>query len=366
MKAIAIGVILVCTAVFTSVLAGTGQTQVRFGGNPDPTSASIERGARWLVSVQGDDGGWGQDGGGTSYIRIDERIESNGNDVANTAIAALALLGAGPEYQRPVERAVVFVLERVEASPRNGLRITDIQGTQIQRKLGPYIDTFLAATLLGEVAGHLSPDLDPRVRRALEKVVAKIEQNQQADGSWNIEGGWAPVLGTSLASQSLFRAQAQGILVDLAVLDRADEYTRKAVEAASASGGAFAAPPEAAGVALYQGAQALEQLTRTEADRERNAAAIAAIQAQVADSGFVEGFGSMGGEEFFSYLNVSEGLKRTGADQWEEWHSDITRRILSLQNGDGSWAGHHCITGRVAVTSGAMLNLAVKAVGDAD
>ncbi len=65
----------------------------------------------------------------------------------------------------------------------------------------------------------------------------------------------------------------------------------------------------------------------------------------------------MGGEEFFSYLNVSDGLRRSGGAQWKEWHEQITRKILNLQNSDGTWAGHHCITGRVAVTSAAILNL---------
>ena len=51
-----------------------------------------------------------------------------------------------------------------------------------------------------------------RVRRALEKCVRKIEQNQQKDGSWNISGGWAPILGTSMASRSLDVAQAKGVL----------------------------------------------------------------------------------------------------------------------------------------------------------
>jgi hypothetical protein len=71
----------------------------------------------------------------------------------------------------------------------------------------------------------------------------------------------------------------------------------------------------------------------------------------------VEGFGSIGGEEFFSYLNVSDGLKRGGGPEWRQWHSQITTKILNLQNNDGTWAGHHCITGRVAVTSAAILNL---------
>jgi hypothetical protein len=39
---------------------------------------------------------------------------------------------------------------------------------------------------------------------------------------------------------------------------------------------------------------------------------------------------------------------------------------VRLQNDDGTWAGHHCITGRVAVTSAAILTLAVdQREGDA-
>ena len=158
--------------------------------------------------MQGRDGGWGQDGGETSYIRQGERAETNGNDVANTAVAALALLRAGKQYQPNVERAIAFILDRVEASPGEGLTVTNVNGTQIQRKLGPYIDTFLTSRLLSEVDGTLSSHVqNRRVRLALEKCVAKIQRNQQSDGSWNISGGWAPVLGTSLASRSLFDAR---------------------------------------------------------------------------------------------------------------------------------------------------------------
>jgi hypothetical protein len=32
-------------------------------------------------------------------------------------------------------------------------------------------------------------------------------------------------------------------------------------------------------------------------------------------------------------------------------------KIVKMQNADGTWAGHHCITGRVAVTSAAVLML---------
>jgi hypothetical protein len=338
---------------------------------PAPVSTAVDKAARWLVSVQGADGGWGQDGGAASSARPGERLESSGNDVANTAVAALALLQAGKQYEPQVERALAFVLQRIEASPADGLAITDRQGTQIQRKLGPYIDTFLASMLMSQIDGRAStPALNARVRKALQKTVAKIEKHQQSDGSWNIAGGWAPVLGTSMASRSLFEAKNRGVAVDADVLKRADTYTVTALSTPSstatgvagrsgARGVAAAAPAEAAGVPLYQNAQALEQLSRTAADRAQNAKQITAIQGQLASASFVSGFGSMGGEEFFSYLNISDSMKRVGGDAWPKWHADITQKILALQNNDGTWAGHHCITGRVAMTSAAMLNLTV-------
>ena len=334
-----------------------------------PRSTAVDKGARWLASVQGADGGWGQDGGEASSARPGERLESSGNDVANTAVAALALLQAGRQYEPQVERALAFVLQRIEASPADGLAITDRQGTQIQRKLGPCIDTFLSSMLMSQIDGRAStPALNARVRKALQKTVAKIEKHQQSDGSWNIAGGWAPVLGTSMASRSLFEAQNKGVAVDAAVLKRAENYTVSALSAPPppvARGAAAgivarsAAPAEAAGVPLYQSAQALEQLSRTAGDRVKNAKEISAIQGQLANAAFVGGFGSMGGEEFFSYLNISDSMKRVGGDAWSKWHADITQKILGLQNSDGTWAGHHCITGRVAMTSAAILNLTV-------
>ena len=368
-------VMSVAVVAGAAVWAQTHRTTPEPKTAPAPVSTAVDKGARWLASVQGADGGWGQDGGEASSARPGERLESSGNDVANTAVAALALLQAGRQYQPQVERALAFVLQRIEASPADGLAITDRQGTQIQRKLGPCIDTFLSSMLMSQIDGRAStPALNARVRKALQKTVAKIEKHQQSDGSWNIAGGWAPVLGTSMASRSLFEAQNRGVAVDAAVLKRAEKYTVSALSAApppvarGAAGGLSAgsagvaspaAPAEAAGVALYQSAQALEQLSRTAADRVQNAKQISAIQGQLANAAFVGGFGSMGGEEFFSYLNISDSMKRVGGDAWSKWHADITQKILGLQNSDGTWAGHHCITGRVAMTSAAILNLTV-------
>ena len=162
-----------------------------------------------------------------------------------------------------------------------------------------------------------------------------------------------------MASRSLFDAQQKGVTVNASVMQRAENYALNStpVDAAISVGAAREVSASSAGVPLYQSAQALEQLSRTEKDRKKNEKQIAKLNAQLSDAAFVNGFGSIGGEEFFSYLNIGDSLKRTGGDEWKKWNSNITQKILNLQNGDGTWAGHHCITGRVAVTSAAILNL---------
>ena len=176
---------------------------------PAPVSTAVDKGARWLASVQGADGGWGQDGGEASSARPGERLESSGNDVANTAVAALALLQAGRQYGRRWSAH-----SHLSCSGSRRVQPTAWQSpiarARRSAKLGPYIDTFLSSMLMSQIDGRAStPALNARVRKALQKTVAKIEKHQQSDGSWNIAGGWAPVLGTSMARAASSRLKAE-------------------------------------------------------------------------------------------------------------------------------------------------------------
>jgi len=116
---------------------------------------------------------------------------------AKVNVAVLALVHAGStatkgEHRSHIRGYVNFLLAQIEKSPEEGLAITDLQGTQIQRKLGPFIDTFLTSMLLSELDGQMGdPAANRRVRLGLEKYVRKIEANQMKDGSWNLSGGWA-------------------------------------------------------------------------------------------------------------------------------------------------------------------------------
>jgi hypothetical protein len=182
-----------------------------------------------------------------------------------------------------------------------------------------------------------------------------------------------------MASQSLAIAQSKGAADPQAALDKVEQYTMLAgaqpakgtaggtgsgsgagggtMSADSAASTVTVAASPSAGIPLYQSAQELEQLSRTEGDRRKNAAKIKEITGQLSDQKFVTGYGSIGGEEFFSWLNISESLRRAGGAEWEKWNGDMNAKLLKLQNEDGTWAGHHCITGRVAVTGAAILTL---------
>src|ERR1700688_986467 len=116
-------------AIALGVYAETNLSREKPPPKNDPVAIAVAKGEKWLVSVQGKDGGWGQDGGETSYVRQGERLESTGNDVANTAVAAEALLHTGSTpskgaYRENLQRAVAFILQRVEQSPADGLEVT--------------------------------------------------------------------------------------------------------------------------------------------------------------------------------------------------------------------------------------------------
>ena len=98
----------------------------------------------------------------------------------------------------------------------------------------------------------------------------------------------------------------------------------------------------------------IEELKRAEVANE---AVQNNLAAAVKDDRFVAGFGSNGGEEFLSFLSISEALLVKGGKDWTEWDAKMTKGLEKAQDKDGSWAGHHCITGKTFCTAAAALVL---------
>jgi hypothetical protein len=360
---------------------------------PKPLSEHVERGTKWLVEHQLKKGAWGQ-GEESTQMGGGGQLKDTPS-VADTCMAALALIRAGNtpsqgEYAKNVLSAVEFVCGEIEESDKDSLYITPTRGTRVQSKLGPYIDTFVAAVLLPEAKDRMPDEAGKkRVSAALDKLLAKIQKNQRADGTWGGQG-WATTIQQGMAVKGLNRAAQFGGKVDEKVRARAEEQARQSFDKSS---GKFK-EEGSAGVQLYaagsnlgsvaesvktnsqrkkQLAQQLASPTATEPekaearatlDRYKSAekdlqAAQTAVIARLDDKQFIAGFGSNGGEEFLSYMNIGESLVVKGGDAWKTWDKSISENLNRVQNSDGSWSGHHCITGRTFCTSAALLVLMV-------
>lgn len=359
-------------------------------GSIDPF---MQKGLQWLADAQHKDGGWGAG----SYAKQDQRDPHAVTvDPGTTAFTAMALLRAGynplkGEYSQNLRRALDYLLTTVEEYKEEGPRISDVTGTQPQRKLGEFVDVSLCAQFFGRVLPTLAdaPTLKARVEKALDKCVRKIENSQKDDGSWN-HGGWAPVLQSSMANNALEIAQENGRAVNDSVLERSREYQKgnydpstssyradagAGIELYANSSGQRAAAKETkkakdivvaakkAGKLRDQDDVTVENLekagvSRGEASKlvrayDQNRAAVAKLD----DEQMLSGFGNNGGEEFLSYMLSSESLVVTGGDDWRKWNDKMHERLQKIQNGDGSWSGHHCITSPVFCTAAVILCL---------
>ncbi|MEX0678405.1 MAG: prenyltransferase/squalene oxidase repeat-containing protein [Pirellulales bacterium] len=388
--------------------AGDSAAKIHARAVPKALSPSTTKGLAYLVSQQQASGGWGQGGGWRQNTQAGGRVEGAGvvdlPDLGNTCMATLALIRAGntPQqgpYAANVARAVEFICGQIEKSDDDGLYVTDVRDTQLQQKIGQYVDTFLAGLVLSELKGKLPANgLGKQSLAALEKTVGKIEKNQKADGTFAGNTGWASVLSQGLCSKFLNRAAQQQVAVKDEVLRRDFDQSVAALDRKT---GEFKAEPRAgiaapaasdAGVMLYSaatGASRINDFGLTNLERERVArntlasktakpadkeqaqadlrriddvknaqkAAVGAVVRRLDDEQFVAGFGNNGGEELLSYMNISEMLVAQGGSEWRQWDKSITANVERIQNQDGSWSGNHCITGRTFCTAAALLTL---------
>ena len=359
---------------------------------PKPLSEQVRKGLAWLAEHQLSSGAWGQ-GEEAQRMGGGEALRDTPS-VADTCIAALAMIRAGntPEkgdFRDAVRKAVEYVCSEVEKSDKDSIYVTETRGTRAQGKLGPYIDTFMASMLLAEVQDRMPDEAGKkRVADALDKVVAKIQKNQRKDGTWS-DQGWAAALSQGIAVKGLNRAAQAGREVSDLALERAADYAASQFDRPS---GSFS-KEGSAGVELYSAganlsslaesnntnvqtepelreraqtaaspaarAEAAGKLARIESTRRDLDDARQAVIRRLDDKAFIAGFGSNGGEEFLSYMNIGESLVVQGGNDWKTWDTSITENLNRIQNKDGSWTGHHCITGRTFCTAAALLVLMV-------
>jgi hypothetical protein len=367
--------------------------------NPKPLSVQAKKALDFLVKQQQPNGGWTS---GPSAAMWEGGLRGiggvkDGFDAANTSIAALALLRAGysPKqgpYSDNLRKAIHGVLKSVEDSDKDSLNLATTRGTQIQRKIGDNVDTYLAAILLATAKGTM-PDAksEARLVAGLQKIVDKMEKNQKDNGTWQGEG-WAPVLSQAMASRAINMAKQAGMTVDNDKLEKTAQHAKESFKQVVDGNGRSGLAAGNAGVDLYSAAaiisamqdavhtnralsDASKSVMRSPAatDRDRDSAkrqlarldehenalreALRVISKKIQDGRFVNGFGSDGGEEFISFSLIAEALLANQMKEFGEWDKAMGNRLINSQNATGGWSGKHCISGETFCTATALMTM---------
>jgi len=351
--------------VFKTAFEGEGVESGPVYLTPAKVERSIDEGLDWLASAQASSGGYGAGSHGAQNVRDPHAVKT---DPATTSMVAMSLLRSGSTlqkgpYAKNLRKALDHLLETVESSDPNHPNITTVTGTQIQAKLGQNID-----------------------------LVLKIENSMSANGSMK-GAGWAGVLQSSFAVNALESAQANGVEVEEEVLDDARSYQKKNYDLSTNS----VSTKDGAGVVLYSvsssaRSSAKEARIAKRKIQEAKSNGILADDDEVSEENLIKagvsesdamklgtayeinksaqrmassekvmtGYGNNGGEEFLSFLQTGEGLIMSGDNDWQDWYDNMSDKLVKIQNQDGSWNGHHCITSPVFCTATCLLILAVN------
>ncbi len=382
--------------VFKTVFEGEGLDPHFTVKTPAEVLASQGRAYDWMVKAQNQDGGFAA---GTHANQGVMDPHASPSDPATTAMVSMAMLRAGStlvegRFSDVLKRSTEFLLKAVETAPDEALNVTSLTGTQIQAKLGQNIDVALTAQYLSNLMGRM-PCNDPKQDRwlkALNKCTAKIQKAQTGNGS-TAGSGWAGVLQSSFATNALESAQHVGANVSDTALAKARTWQQGNFDANTGS----VATDAAAGVTLYavssstrnsakQAREVKEKIekakkdgkvkeeapvnvenlmdagmNRDEAEKANTAYQVyEAAKVQAQSDAVLRGFGNNGGEEFLSFLQTGESLIINKDESWKNWYGSTTARLVEIQNQDGSWNGHHCITSPVFCTATSLLILSVN------
>jgi hypothetical protein len=364
------------------------------------TSAKVlnaeQRALGWLVQAQSQDGGYGAGAHARQDIRDPHAVAT---DPATTAMVGMAILrmgstpSSGP-HAAQLKKLTDYLLRHVEGAGPQAINITQLQGTQIQSKLGANIDVALTTQYLSNLSAKLDKQdpLKARVLQAMNICTGILQRAQNSDGSTKGDG-WAGVLQSSFAASALESAKAQGAVVDDQALQQARDYNKGNFDAEKGS----VATDRAAGITLYavsgstrnsavEAREAEEKVARARKDGKLSATAPVTVEnledsgisrseaerlntayqvynaakQQAQDERVLSGFGNNGGEEFLSFLQTGESMIIAKDNGWRNWYGSTTDRLLAIQNNDGSWQGHHCITSPVFCTATSLLILSVN------
>ena len=223
--------------------------------------------------------------------------------------------------------------------------ITTDFDTQLQGDLGVHAHSFFALLFLSQVAGEVPKH--SRVHKAVKKLTNAVASAQHPGGDWG-QQAWAPILGTVMGWESLRSAHFAGFTVGASPEKTAKhligEMSRRSKDRDNWMH------------TLYKNATGLRVLYAMGMEDEE-VAAKALDQVMKLVTGSDTPFNQAGGEDYLAYHLITETMLQKEDDDWDRWFPVVRDKIVRVQNKDGSWTGHHCITSRTFCTAAACMVL---------
>ena len=295
---------------------------------------AIRRGMKWLERAEAIGGGYGTDIGQKS-------------DIGCSSMVGLAMLADGSTPRVGPNRLKLkglnsYLIKKAQDMP--ALNITSAAGTQLQNKIGDQAHTFFALLFLSQIAGETQ--LVNSTLKACEKLTDAIVKTQRADGSWG-GNSWAPVLGTVMGWTSLRSSHFAGLDVGGSPEKTAECLIRTMKNNLNKQHWMHQLYKDAAGIrVLYAMGKEKEPIVKSSFQKVLDLV----TKGKTA-------FNQAGGEEYLAFHLITETMLQKEDDDWDRWFPVVRDKIISVQNRDGSWTGHHCITSRTFCTAAACLVL---------
>ena len=297
---------------------------------------AVQKGMDWLNRARCPNGGYGEDA-------------KQWADIGCSATVGLAMLADGSTAvqgprKRQVREIASYLLKQVEVMPKSN--ITSKKGTQLQNKIGLQAHTFFALLFLSQVVGE--SHATEATMEACKKLVKAVVGSQKGDGSWG-NTSWAPVLGTVMGWTSLRSSHFAGFDVGGSPEKTAEfliDTLKKNLNQ----------PQNHWMHNLYKNAAGIRVLYAM--GKEKDPIVKEAFDQVIKlVTGGKTAFNQAGGEEYLAFHLLTEMTLQKGGADWKAWYPVVRDKIISVQNQDGSWTGHHCIRSRTFCTAAACLVL---------
>ncbi len=300
--------------VSTPLIAQEGSTEEDSPELTAKASQAIDKGLKYLLATQKEDGSWDEGGEGNRVIGI--------TSLAMMAFMAKAQFpGSGP-YGKELDRAKDFLLDYAKSSTDGYLGST-------------MYEHGLATLALSEIWGMTRDNEDDEViQNALEKAVDVIIRSQNPGGGWRYQpqaDGGEDTSCTQTVFHALASARQAGILVPEETITKVGKYLRGAQSAES--GGFTYAPNGKANVsfACTAGGTYSAQLAGLR-DSEMVGASLRYMMQQ-----FPEVITKGDGHYFYGHYYAIQAMVQAGDEYYAEWYPVIRDALISRQMEDGSW-----------------------------